>query len=115
MVVGLALVLLTIAFRSILVPLTAIAGFLLTIGASFGAVVAVFQEGTAAGLFGVEASPSILSFLPVLAIGILFGLAMDYQVFLVSRMREAHAHGAEPLDSVRIGFRQAPGSSPRPG
>jgi RND superfamily putative drug exporter len=104
-VVGLALVLLMIAFRSILVPLTAIAGFLLTIGASFGAVVAVFQEGTAAGLFGVEASPTILSFLPVLAIGILFGLAMDYQVFLVSRMREEHAHGAAPLDSVRTGFR----------
>ena len=104
-VVGLALILLTIAFRSILVPLTAVLGFLLTIGASFGAVVAVFQEGTAAGLFGVEASPAILSFLPVLAIGILFGLAMDYQVFLVSRMREEHAHGAAPLDSVRVGFR----------
>jgi len=104
-VVGLALLLLMVAFRSILVPVIAIAGFLLTIGASFGAVVAVFQEGTAAGLFGVEASPAILSFLPVLAIGILFGLAMDYQVFLVSRMREEFAHGAEPLDSVRDGFR----------
>jgi RND superfamily putative drug exporter len=104
-VVGLALILLMGAFRSILVPLLAIGGFLLTIGASFGAVVAVFQEGTASGLFGVEASPSILSFLPVLAIGILFGLAMDYQVFLVSRMREEYAHGAEPLDSVRVGFR----------
>ncbi|HEY2052419.1 MAG TPA: MMPL family transporter [Solirubrobacterales bacterium] len=104
-VVGLALVLLMIAFRSILVPVIAIGGFLLTIGASFGAVVAVFQEGTAAGLFGVEASPTILSFLPVLAIGILFGLAMDYQVFLVSRMREEFAHGAEALDSVRVGFR----------
>ncbi|HEY0276844.1 MAG TPA: MMPL family transporter [Solirubrobacterales bacterium] len=104
-VVGLALILLTVAFRSIPVPLLAIVGFLLTIGASFGAVVAVFQEGTAAGLFGVEASPTILSFLPVLAIGILFGLAMDYQVFLVSRMREEHAHGAESLDSVRVGFR----------
>jgi RND superfamily putative drug exporter len=104
-VVGLALILLTVAFRSIPVPLLAIVGFLLTIGASFGAVVAVFQEGTAAGLFGVEASPTILSFLPVLAIGILFGLAMDYQVFLVSRMREEHAHGEEALDSVRVGFR----------
>lgn len=104
-VVGLALLLLMVAFRSIPVPLLAIAGFLLTIGASFGAVVAVFQEGTAAGLLGVEASPSILSFLPVLTIGILFGLAMDYQVFLVSRMREEHAHGAAPQDSVRDGFR----------
>ncbi|HJZ36939.1 MAG TPA: MMPL family transporter [Solirubrobacterales bacterium] len=104
-VVGLALVLLTIAFRSVPVPLIAVAGFLLTIGASFGTVVAVFQEGTAAGLFGIEASSTILSFLPVLAIGILFGLAMDYQVFLVSRMREEHAHGAAPLDAVRVGFR----------
>jgi RND superfamily putative drug exporter len=104
-VVGLALILLMVAFRSIPVPLLAIVGFLLTIGASFGAVVAVFQEGTAASLFGVEASPSILSFLPVLGIGILFGLAMDYQVFLVSRMREEYAHGANPLDSVRVGFR----------
>jgi RND superfamily putative drug exporter len=104
-VVGLALILLMIAFRSIPVPLLAIVGFLLTIGASFGAVVAVFQEGTAAGLFGVEASPTILSFLPVLAIGILFGLAMDYQVFLVSRMREEHAHGAGAQDAVRVGFR----------
>src|SRR6201996_94204 len=104
-VVGLALILLMVAFRSIPVPLLAIVGFLLTIGASFGAVVAVFQEGTAAGLFGVEASPTILSFLPVLAIGILFGLAMDYQVFLVSRMREEHAHGARAQDAVRVGFR----------
>ncbi len=104
-VVGLALLLLMVAFRSIPVPLLAITGFLLTIGASFGAVVAVFQEGTAAGLFGVEASPTILSFLPVLAIGILFGLAMDYQVFLVSRMREEHAHGAAAQDAVRVGFR----------
>lgn len=104
-VVGLALILLMIAFRSIPVPLLAIGGFLLTIGASFGAVVAVFQEGTGAGILGIEASPTILSFLPVLAIGILFGLAMDYQVFLVSRMREEHAHGAAPLDSVRTGFR----------
>ncbi|HVW47636.1 MAG TPA: MMPL family transporter [Solirubrobacterales bacterium] len=104
-VVGLALLLLMVAFRSIPVPLLAIVGFLLTIGASFGTVVAVFQEGTAAGLFGIEASPTILSFLPVLAIGILFGLAMDYQVFLVSRMKEEHAHGADALDSVRVGFR----------
>jgi RND superfamily putative drug exporter len=104
-VVGLALLLLMVAFRSIPVPLLAIGGFLLTIGASFGTVVAVFQEGTAAGLFGIEASPTILSFLPVLAIGILFGLAMDYQVFLVSRMREEFAHGAAAQDAVRVGFR----------
>ncbi len=104
-VVGLALVLLTVAFRSILVPLTAIAGFLLTIGAALGATVAVFQEGFAAELFGVAQSAPIVSILPVLIIGILFGLAMDYHVFLVSRMREEHVHGAGPQRSVTEGFR----------
>jgi putative drug exporter of the RND superfamily len=104
-VVGLALVLLTIAFRSILVPLTAIAGFLLTIGAAFGAMVGVFQEGFAAELLGVEQTAPIISLLPTVMIGILFGLAMDYQVFLVSRMREEHVHGAGPTRSVTEGFR----------
>ncbi|HWI73798.1 MAG TPA: MMPL family transporter [Baekduia sp.] len=104
-VVGLALLLLMIAFRSVLVPLTAIAGFLLTIGAAFGAVVAVFQKGFAADVFGVAQTAPIISLLPILIIGILFGLAMDYQVFLVSRMREEHVHGAEPTSAVQEGFR----------
>ncbi len=104
-VVGLALVLLTIAFRSILVPLTAIGGFLLTIGAAFGGVVAIFQKGFAADLLGVAQTAPIISLLPVIIIGILFGLAMDYQVFLVSRMREEHVHGADPERSVTEGFR----------
>jgi RND superfamily putative drug exporter len=68
-------------------------------------VVAVFQEGIGSGLLGIESAPIILSFLPILTIGILFGLAMDYQVFLVSRMREEFVHGAAPLDSVKEGFR----------
>jgi putative drug exporter of the RND superfamily len=105
-VVGLALVLLTIAFRSVLVPLTAIGGFLLSIGASLGAMVAVFQDGIGASLFGIEPAP-IVSLLPVVIIGILFGLAMDYQVFLVSRMHEAHAHGHDPQDAVHHGFRHS--------
>lgn len=106
-IVGLAFVLLTIAFRSILVPLTAIAGFLLTIGAAFGGLVAIFQEGFASGLSGVEQPAPITSLLPTIIIGILFGLAMDYQVFLVSRMRERHVHGAGPTESVTEGFRQS--------
>ncbi len=105
-VVGLALVLLTIAFRSVLVPLTAVGGFLLSIGASLGAMVAVFQDGIGASLLGIEPAP-IVSLLPVLIIGILFGLAMDYQVFLVSRMHEAHAHGQDPQDAVHQGFRHS--------
>jgi len=103
-IVGLALLLLTIAFRSILVPLTAAGGFLLTIGAAFGALVAVFQQGTFADLLGVEPGP-IVSVLPIFIVGILFGLAMDYQVFLVSRMREEHVHGATPTRAITVGFR----------
>jgi RND superfamily putative drug exporter len=104
-VVGLALVLLTIAFRSILVPLTAIGGFLLTIGAAFGGLVTIFQEGHGAGLFGVAQPSAVISLLPIIAIGILFGLAMDYQVFLVSRMREERVHGKSAIDAVTGGFR----------
>jgi RND superfamily putative drug exporter len=104
-IVGLAFVLLTIAFRSILVPLTAIGGFLLTIGAAFGGVVAIFQKGFAADLIGVAQTAPIISLLPIIIIGILFGLAMDYQVFLVSRMREEHVHGAGPTRSITEGFR----------
>ncbi|MDA0179810.1 MMPL family transporter [Solirubrobacter phytolaccae] len=104
-IVGIAFVLLAVAFRSVLVPLTAIAGFLLTIGATFGALVAVFQEGFGADLLGVAQAAPIISMLPILVIGILFGLAMDYQVFLVSRMREEHVHGAAPTRAVTEGFR----------
>jgi RND superfamily putative drug exporter len=104
-IVGLAMLLLMLAFRSIIVPLTAIAGFLLTIGAAFGGAVAIFQKGFAADLFGVEQTGPIVSLMPVIIIGILFGLAMDYQVFLVSRMREEYVHGADPTKAVTEGFR----------
>jgi RND superfamily putative drug exporter len=104
-IVGLAMLLLMVAFRSIVVPLTAIAGFLLSIGAAFGGAVAIFQEGFAAELFGVEQTGPIVSLMPVIIIGILFGLAMDYQVFLVSRMREEYVHGADPTTAVTQGFR----------
>lgn len=106
-VVGLALVLLLIAFRSILVPLTAIAGFLLTIVASFGVVTLIFQEGVGASLIGVAQTGPLVSLLPILIIGVIFGLAMDYQVFLVSRMREEYSHGASAQDAVRDGFRHS--------
>lgn len=106
-VVGLALLLLTIAFRSILVPITAVAGFLLTIAASLGALVAVFQQGFLGELFGVTAEAPLVSLIPILMIGILFGLAMDYQVFLVSGMREEYAHGSDPQDAVVHGFRHS--------
>jgi len=103
-VVGLAFILLTLVFRSLLVPLTATLGFLLSVAATFGAVVAVFQWGWFAGVFGVEQPSAIVSLLPVFMIGVVFGLAMDYQVFLVTRMREEHVHGADATTSVITGF-----------
>lgn len=104
-VIGLALLLLGLVFRSIVVPIKAALGFLLAVGASLGCVVAVFQWGWLSSVFGVDTPGPIISFLPVLLVGILFGLAMDYEVFLVSRMREDFVHGSDAVDAVRTGFR----------
>ncbi|MFD0689581.1 MMPL family transporter [Actinomadura fibrosa] len=105
LVVGLAFLLLMLVFRSLLVPLKATLGFLLTVAATFGAVVAVFQWGWLAGLLGVAETGPIMSMMPIFLIGVVFGLAMDYQVFLVTRMREEFVHGAEPGAAVVTGFR----------
>ncbi|MEV5824068.1 MMPL family transporter [Spirillospora sp. NPDC052242] len=99
-----SLALLTLAFRSVLVPLKAVVGFLLSVAASLGAVVAVYQWGWLTDLVPVNRVGPVASFLPILLIGVLFGLAMDYQVFLVSRMREEHAKGAAPRTAVVSGF-----------
>lgn len=103
-VVGLAVVLLMLVFRSVLVPVKAALGFLLSIAATFGAVVAVYQWGWLGAVFGVEQTGPLISFLPIFLIGIVFGLAMDYEVFLVSRMSEEHVHGAEAREAVVAGF-----------
>ena len=105
LVVGLSLLILIVVFRSILVPLTATLGFVLSLLAAFGGITAIFQMGFLADLFGVHAPGPVLSFLPIIATGILFGLAMDYQLFLVSGMREAHAHGAPARVAVQHGLR----------
>ncbi|WP_193610088.1 MMPL family transporter [Nocardioides lijunqiniae] len=102
-VVGLAFLLLMVVFRSILVPLTATLGFLLSVLATLGVTVAVFQEGT----FGLVEGQPIVSFMPIFLIGLVFGLAMDYQVFLVTRMREAHVHGMSTREAVVDGFRNS--------
>lgn len=102
-VVGLSVLLLTMVFRSIFVPISAALGFLLSIGASIGATVAIFQWGWLPGFLDVQPGP-ILSFLPILLIAVLFGLAMDYQVFLVSGMREEYVKTGNPRDSVVVGF-----------
>ncbi len=73
--------------------------------AALGAVVAVFQWGWLADVFGIDAPGPIMSTMPIFMIGVVFGLAMDYEVFLVSRMRESYAHGARPGEAVVDGFR----------
>lgn len=93
-VVGLSLVLLTIVFRSIWVPLKAAAGYLLSVAASFGVVAAVFEWGWFADALHVTRTGPVISFMPIILMGVLFGLAMDYEVFLVSRMREDYVHTA---------------------
>ncbi|MCZ2402914.1 MMPL family transporter [Paenarthrobacter sp. Z7-10] len=106
-VVGLSLVLLLLVFRSILVPILATAGFLLSLAAAFGGVVAVYQWGWLSAIFDVPNPGAVLSFLPIILIGVLFGLAMDYQVFIVSGMREAYVHGQDARAAVRTGFSHA--------
>ncbi|MCJ1675857.1 MMPL family transporter [Streptomyces sp. APSN-46.1] len=105
LVVGLAFLLLMVVFRSVLVPLKAALGFLLSVAAALGAVVAVFQWGWLADVLGIEQTGPIMSTMPIFMIGVVFGLAMDYEVFLVSRMRESYVHGARPAEAVVDGFR----------
>ncbi|WP_328222854.1 MMPL family transporter [Streptomyces sp. NBC_00104] len=106
-VVGLAVILLMVVFRSLLVPLKAAAGFLLSVLASLGVVVLVFQQGHGAELLGVEQTGPIMSLMPIFLVGIVFGLAMDYEVFLVSRMREAYVHGDRADEAITSGFRHS--------
>jgi RND superfamily putative drug exporter len=112
-VVGLCLVLLTMVFRSLWVPVKAALGYLLSVGAAFGVVTLVFQHGFLADFLNVARTGPIISFMPIVLMGVLFGLAMDYEVFLVSRMREDYVHGeASPgraRRAVSSGFR---GSAP---
>ncbi|MGW0970863.1 MMPL family transporter [Streptomyces sp. NPDC002516] len=105
LVVGLAFLLLIVVFRSILVPLKAALGFLLSVTAALGAVVAVFQWGWLSGLMGVEETGPIMSMMPIFMVGVVFGLAMDYEVFLVTRMREAFVHGEKPAQAIVTGFK----------
>jgi RND superfamily putative drug exporter len=94
-------------FRSLVVPFKAVVGFLLPLFAALGAVVAVFQWGWGADLFGLLQTGPIISMMPIVLVGMIFGLAMDYEVFLVSRMREAHLHGEPADEAVVTGFRHS--------
>jgi putative drug exporter of the RND superfamily len=102
-VVGLSVLLLLLVFRSLLVPVKAAAGFLLSVGASFGAVVAVFQWGWLAGLLGLSAAGPVASFLPIIVMAVLFGLAMDYEVFLAARIREDYVLTGDPRHAIIAG------------
>ncbi|WP_235948017.1 MMPL family transporter [Nocardia terrae] len=103
----LSIILLSLVFRSIVVPIKATVGFILSILAAFGATTAVFQQGLGQQLLGFHATSPVLAVLPIVATGLLYGLAMDYEVFLVSAMKEAHAHGQRGDDAIIHGFEQA--------
>jgi RND superfamily putative drug exporter len=104
MVIGLSVLLLVAAFRSLWVPLASAVFNLLSIGAAYGVVTAVFQEGVGASLLGVDSGVPIVSFIPVMLFAILFGLSMDYNVFLLSRIHEAYNGGDSPRASVVHGM-----------
>lgn len=103
----LSLIILLLVFRSILVPIKATVGFLLSVLATFGITTAVFQWGWFKDLLGFDTGGPILSFLPIIVTGILYGLAMDYEVFLVSSMRESYVHGHKGTSAVKHGFEQS--------
>lgn len=103
-IVGLAFVLLMVVFRSLLVPLKAVLGFILSLAATLGFSVFVIQDGHMGSLFGFYGTGTVLNFLPIIVVGILFGLAMDYEVFLVSRMREEFKHTGDAKQAVLAGM-----------
>ena len=105
-ILGLSLVVLLLVFRSVAIPIKATAGFLLSILATFGLTTAVFQWGWLKQIFGFDTGGPLVSFIPIIITGILFGLAMDYEVFLVSSMRESHVHGHRGVAGVVHGFDQ---------
>ena len=103
-VVGLSLILLAMVFRSIIVPVTAALGYVLSIAAAFGLTSLVFVDGFLAGPLNVQGIGAVVSFMPIILMGVLFGLAMDYEVFLVSRMREHYVHHGDAEEAVDRGF-----------
>lgn len=106
-IVILSLIILLLVFRSIIVPIKATVGFILSVLATFGLTTAVYQWGWLHSLFGFDTGGPLLSFMPILVTGILYGLAMDYQVFLVSSMRESYVHGRHGNESVVHGYELA--------
>ncbi|WP_186578493.1 MMPL family transporter [Aquibacillus kalidii] len=106
LIVVFAFVLMMVVFRSLLVPLKAVLGFVLSIAATLGFTVFVVQDGNLIDVFGFPGSTSVLFLLPVLCIGILFGLSMDYEVFLVSRIREEYLHTGDAKKAILVGMKE---------
>ena len=109
-VLGLAFVLLLLTFRSLVIAATAVALNMLSVGAAYGILVAVFQHGWLAGVFGFQTNGAIVSWLPLFLFVVLFGLSMDYHVFILSRIKELHDAGASTDDAVRLGITRTAGT-----
>ena len=109
-VLGLAFLLLLITFRSIVIPLTSIVLNLLSVGAAYGVLVWVFQEGHLQSLLGFRSNGAVVAWLPLFLFPVLFGLSMDYHVFIVSRIRELRDGGASTADAVSRGIRATAGT-----
>ena len=109
-VLGLAFVLLLITFRSLVIATTAIALNLLSVGAAYGILVAVFQHGWFAGALGFQTNGAIVSWLPLFLFVVLFGLSMDYHVFILSRIQELHDAGETTDDAIRLGITRTAGT-----
>ncbi|GAA0594958.1 hypothetical protein GCM10009001_08850 [Virgibacillus siamensis] len=106
-IILLAFVLLMVVFRSIIVPLKAVLGFVLSLAATLGFTTLVMQDGVLNDLFGISTTGPILAFLPVITIGLLFGLAMDYEVFLMSRIHEEYKQTHDNIHSIKTGLKES--------
>ena len=104
-VLGLAFLLLLVTFRSVVIPLTAIALNMLSVGAAYGVLVLIFQQGHLESLLGFRSIGGVTNWLPLFLFVILFGLSMDYHVFILSRIREAHDRGLNTEDAVAYGIK----------
>jgi RND superfamily putative drug exporter len=109
-VLGLAFVLLLLTFRSLVIATTAVALNLLSVGAAYGVLVAVFQHGWFAGAFGFQTNGAIVSWLPLFLFVVLFGLSMDYHVFILSRIKELHDAGTPTDEAIRLGITRTAGT-----
>jgi RND superfamily putative drug exporter len=109
-VLGLAFLLLLVTFRSLVIPLTSIALNLLSVGAAYGVLVWIFQDGHLEGLLSFHSNGAVVTWLPLFLFAVLFGLSMDYHVFIVSRIRELKDGGASTERAIRQGIRTTAGT-----